>query len=76
MNKTVNMYLDDKGSIVGSASSEPVLETRPVFIAVLDLLCKQLGVEHGCVAQVGTIATTQHSPSQLRLINLFRDQRR
>ena len=63
--KIANMYLNDKGSIVGSASSESVLETHPVFITVFDLLCKQLGVEHGRVAQVGTIATTEHSPSQL-----------
>jgi len=42
-----------------------------MLIAVLFFLGEELGVEHGRIAQMGVVTTTEDSPRQLRLIDLL-----
>lgn len=64
-------YLSDQRSVVGSAASETVLESSPVLLSVFFLFGKELGVEHGCVAQIGIVSSAEDSPCEFGLIDLF-----
>lgn len=63
------VYLDDQGPVVRSSATEPILESSPMFIPVLLLLGKQLGVKHGGVAQLGVIASRKNPPGKFRLVD-------
>jgi len=62
-------YLCDQRSVIGTTAAETLLESGPMLLPVLFLLCKQLGVEHGGIAQVSIVLATEDSPGQLGLVD-------